>query len=156
MDLSYHKGSVTGGGQAPFIPAQAFQGGKPGYVFKLGDKGLGYYVDAGGRVGGALAGKTGPSGFQPASKFEGARPGYVFKLGRLGLGYYADTYDLWMASAKTGGRGLTSSAGLGQRLSTASKRGASEGALIGRLGTGRKREEAKTFARAGGKMLGLG
>ena len=28
-----------------FIPASSFRGSRPGYVFKAGDEGLGYYVD---------------------------------------------------------------------------------------------------------------
>mmetsp|Transcript_73931 Transcript_73931/g.228446 ORF Transcript_73931/g.228446 Transcript_73931/m.228446 type:complete len:159 (-) Transcript_73931:31-507(-) len=157
MDLTLHKDGAAGEAQqASFLPAKAFQGAKPGYAFKLGDRGLGYYLDAGGRGSGAGAAKTGPSGFMPAARFEGARPGYVFKLGRLGLGYYADTYDLWMAGARGGGGGrLGTSGGPQHRVPTASKRVASEGALMGRLGTGRKREEVKMFGRVGGKMLGL-
>mmetsp|Transcript_30143 Transcript_30143/g.86313 ORF Transcript_30143/g.86313 Transcript_30143/m.86313 type:complete len:156 (+) Transcript_30143:56-523(+) len=154
MESSLPKDGAAGEAQAQFMPAQAFKGAKPGYVFKLGDRGLGYYLDTGRRASGAGAVKTGPSGFEPAAEFQGARPGYVFKLGRLGLGYYADTYDLWMASsAPPGGRGLTTANGLKQRLPSAATRVASEGAL--RLGTGRKPQEAKMFARAGGKMLGL-
>uniref|UniRef100_A0A7S1S563 Uncharacterized protein n=1 Tax=Alexandrium catenella TaxID=2925 RepID=A0A7S1S563_ALECA len=157
MDFGQHQDRGAGDAQAPFVAAQAFKGAKPGYVFKLGDRGVGYYLDAGARGSGAGAPTAGPSGFTPAAAFEGARPGYVFKLGRLGLGYYADTYSLWMASAAKGGAAsrLGTSCGAQHRLNTASKRVASEGALMGRLGTGRKRDEAKMFARAGGKLLGL-
>lgn len=34
-----------------YIPASSMQGNKPGYVFKMGDKGLGYYVNTGLRGG---------------------------------------------------------------------------------------------------------
>ena len=42
----------------PFVQADSFQGKRPGYVFKLGDSGLGYYFDpisagTGGGSGGA-------------------------------------------------------------------------------------------------------
>ena len=29
----------------PFLPAKRFAGGKRGYVFKMGNEGLGYYID---------------------------------------------------------------------------------------------------------------
>jgi hypothetical protein len=31
--------------QSYFIPSDSFQGYKQGYVFKMGDEGLGYYID---------------------------------------------------------------------------------------------------------------
>jgi len=94
-----------------FQPASAFGGARPGFVFKLGWQGLGYYADKleqrklGGSPtrsssearlgGGAAASEDAPAkqDFLPASKFLGAKPGYAFKTGRLGLGYYLDQYE---------------------------------------------------------------
>mmetsp|Transcript_86871 Transcript_86871/g.246280 ORF Transcript_86871/g.246280 Transcript_86871/m.246280 type:complete len:153 (+) Transcript_86871:62-520(+) len=145
---------------APFVAAPAFGGARPGYAFKKGNQGLGYYLDA--RHGLGREGKqsgspaaAGAKGFSPASSFEGARPGYVFKLGRLGLGYYADTYDVWMASSRCAAPRM--------RPTPSGKRAASESALARAGGPGQGRREQGSreagghlFARAGGKMLGLG
>ncbi len=53
-------GGWEGGAAASgdFVPSSAFSGARPGYVFKRGDKGVGYYADgpaAGGAAGGAGA-----------------------------------------------------------------------------------------------------
>jgi len=37
--------SRGGGGCGDFVPSRAFQGPRPGYVFKSGDRGTGYYAD---------------------------------------------------------------------------------------------------------------
>ena len=37
-------GGGSGSGQPAFIPAPGFQGARPGYEFKRGDSGLGYYL----------------------------------------------------------------------------------------------------------------
>ena len=37
------QGAPAAGG--PFVPSAAFTGAVPGYVFKMGAKGLGYYMD---------------------------------------------------------------------------------------------------------------
>jgi ATP-dependent RNA helicase DDX5/DBP2 len=86
---------------AAFVAAKAFGGAKPGYYFRKGAKGLGYYLDAN-----APARKTETAKkekkssvfsvpreqaeFQPAKRFSGAKPGFVFKKGARGLGYYLD------------------------------------------------------------------
>jgi hypothetical protein len=87
---------------AAFVAAKAFGGAKPGYYFRKGAKGLGYYLDAN-----ANARKTNETAkkekkssvfsvpreqaeFQPAKRFSGAKPGFVFKKGARGLGYYLD------------------------------------------------------------------
>ena len=81
---------------AAFLPAKAFAGAKPGYYFRKGAKGLGYYVDRA-----ATPHRKRPSvfdapksaareAFVPAKKFAGAKAGYAFKKGARGLGYYLD------------------------------------------------------------------
>ena len=61
----------------PFIAAEEFVGSKPGYVFKNGFRGLGYYIDYVG---------LSYEQFVPSAKFTGSREGYVFKMGPAGLG----------------------------------------------------------------------
>ena len=99
-----------------FIAAKTFAGAKPGYYFRKGSKGLGYYVDvaspAGKKTavrGDAIEKKRTPrdakekkssvfsvreprerAEFRPAKRFAGAEPGYAFKKGARGLGYYLD------------------------------------------------------------------
>jgi hypothetical protein len=46
---------ATGEGQQGFIPSTTFAGARPGYVFKTGSQGVGYYVDKLG-AGGSKAG----------------------------------------------------------------------------------------------------
>ena len=55
--------------QAEFQPAKRFSGAKPGFVFKKGARGLGYYLDRppkvtwkGGGGGGAVGSGTGSGG----------------------------------------------------------------------------------------------
>eukprot|EP00445_Apocalathium_hangoei_P005237 CAMPEP_0203863546 /NCGR_PEP_ID=MMETSP0359-20131031/14232_1 /ASSEMBLY_ACC=CAM_ASM_000338 /TAXON_ID=268821 /ORGANISM="Scrippsiella Hangoei, Strain SHTV-5" /LENGTH=164 /DNA_ID=CAMNT_0050781113 /DNA_START=67 /DNA_END=561 /DNA_ORIENTATION=+ len=83
-----------------FQPSAKFAGARPGYAFKLGRNGLGYYADK--MQLGKLeappaqqraADESQHEPFVPAPRFAGAQPGYVFKLGKAGLGYYVDTYD---------------------------------------------------------------
>ena len=99
-----------------FVAAKTFAGAKPGYYFRKGSKGLGYYVDvaspAGKKTavrGDAIEKKRTPrdakekkssvfsvreprerAEFRPAKRFAGAEPGYAFKKGGRGLGYYLD------------------------------------------------------------------
>ena len=99
-----------------FIAAKTFAGAKPGYYFRKGSKGLGYYVDAASPAGkktavrgDAIEKKRTPrdakekkssvfsvreprerAEFRPAKRFAGAEPGYAFKKGARGLGYYLD------------------------------------------------------------------
>ena len=72
-----------------FSAAKAFEGARPGYVFKMDKLGLGYYLDKSYAVAEPDANTL---GFIAAKAFEGARPGYVFKMDKLGLGYYLDKY----------------------------------------------------------------
>mmetsp|Transcript_70984 Transcript_70984/g.132785 ORF Transcript_70984/g.132785 Transcript_70984/m.132785 type:complete len:222 (-) Transcript_70984:99-764(-) len=78
-----------------FVPSKSFQGARPGYAFKKGAQGLGYYLDmqakaAGHRKGKDEKGKDESKGFIPAKSFQGVRPGFAFKKGAKGLGYYLD------------------------------------------------------------------
>jgi ATP-dependent RNA helicase DDX5/DBP2 len=89
---------------AEFIASKKFAGAKPGYYFKKGPKGVGYYVDknAPPRLKKSSAAQTPAkkssvfsipreqADFQPAKKFAGAKKGFVFKKGPKGLGYYLD------------------------------------------------------------------
>ena len=88
---------------AEFIASKKFTGAKPGYYFKKGPKGVGYYVDknaprskkakAAPAGGGGKAGteKAAPAAeFIASKKFAGAKPGYYFKKGPKGVGYYVD------------------------------------------------------------------
>ena len=97
---------------ADFIPAKKFTGAKPGYYFRKGKQGLGFYIDKNAPKGGnkqqqqqqqqqrkaADAAKKSSvfsiprelADFQGAKKFAGAKKGYVFKKGPKGLGYYLD------------------------------------------------------------------
>lgn len=91
-----------------FDPAPRFAGVRPGFVFKLGRQGLGYYGDRLEQQRHGIAGGCGGSGaeqeepgaddmpppFQRAPRFQGARPGCVFKKGSEGLGYYADRLEM--------------------------------------------------------------
>jgi hypothetical protein len=61
-----------------FIEAEEFGESKPGYIFKMGTHGLGYYIDTVGNF-------DGPS-FIASPSFTGSRPGYVFKMGTSGVG----------------------------------------------------------------------
>lgn len=70
-----------------FQDAETWRGVKPGYVFKLGDYGIGYYRDV---KMGVHAVMTGVEEFHSSKRFTGEWPGYVFKMGHLGLGYYLD------------------------------------------------------------------
>ena len=47
--------SAASHGSAPFLPSATFQGARPGYFFRLGARGPGYYVD---RAAGAAAGSV--------------------------------------------------------------------------------------------------
>jgi len=73
-----------------FLPAKSFQGARPGYVFKKGAQGIGYYVDGQAKAVADKKGKDQSPAFMPAKSFQGARPGYAFKKGAQGLGYYLD------------------------------------------------------------------
>ena len=63
-----------------FIPASSFQGLMPGYVFRSGPNGLGYYRP-----------RAGKDMFKPSLSFQGRMSGYEFRLGSNGLGYYLST-----------------------------------------------------------------
>jgi hypothetical protein len=86
---------------AAFVAAKAFGGAKPGYYFRKGAKGLGYYLDANANARKTETAKKEKKSsvfsvpreqaeFQPAKRFSGAKPGFVFKKGARGLGYYLD------------------------------------------------------------------
>lgn len=68
---SSRQGSRDGGALAAaagdFNPATSFDGARPGYAFKLGDVGLGYYLDAGSSSG-STGGKVAPAGEQQQAK----------------------------------------------------------------------------------------
>jgi len=70
-----------------FQDSDVWAGAKPGYAFKKGEYGLGYYRDYYNGTFGVMAGFQ---EFFPSPTFEGAWPGHVFKKGHLGLGYYVD------------------------------------------------------------------
>ena len=67
-----------------FQASDKFAGARAGRVFKVGDLGLGYYVDD------RKSAVSDLHGFKASDKFAGARAGRVFKMGDLGLGYYVD------------------------------------------------------------------
>ena len=71
-----------------FAPADAFRGPKPGWVFKHGELGLGYYVDEPLH---AAALQIAALSFSASTQFAGPKPGWVFKTDTLGTGYYRDT-----------------------------------------------------------------
>jgi hypothetical protein len=87
-----------------FDPAKAFGGAKPGWIFKTGGHGLGYYREAAagkpqqpqftaqqyGQYGGGGGQYDAIDGFHPAKAFGGAKPGWIFKTGGHGLGYYRE------------------------------------------------------------------
>ena len=88
---------------AEFIASKKFAGAKPGYYFKKGPKGVGYYVDKNAPRSKKSSAAETPAkkssvfsipreqaDFQPAKKFAGAKKGFVFKKGTKGLGYYLD------------------------------------------------------------------
>lgn len=70
-----------------FEDAEIFSNAKPGYVFKLGVHGLGYYRDC---YNGRYGLMTGTQEFFNSRTFQGAWEGFVYKLGPSGLGYYLD------------------------------------------------------------------
>ena len=96
-EISAGKASASA---AAFVAAKAFGGAKPGYYFRKGAKGLGYYLDANAPARKTETSKEKKSSvfsvpreqaeFQPAKRFSGAKPGFVFKKGARGLGYYLD------------------------------------------------------------------
>ena len=88
---------------AEFIASKKFAGAKPGYYFRKGTKGVGYYVDKNAPRSKKSSAAETPAkkssvfsvpreqaDFQPAKKFAGAKKGFVFKTGPKGLGYYLD------------------------------------------------------------------
>ena len=125
------KAAPTGGGgkagtekaapAAEFIASKKFAGAKPGYYFKKGPKGVGYYVDKNAPRSKKSSAAETPAkkssvfsipreqaDFQPAKKFAGAKKGFVFKKGPKGLGYYLDRPPKVMhrpGSARGGQRG---------------------------------------------------
>lgn len=71
-----------------FEASATFAGRREGMVFKLGDRGQGYYKDKPGvapqsQFSGALS-------FYPAPTFAGRRAGMVYRKGDRGMGYYND------------------------------------------------------------------
>ena len=106
---------------AEFIASKKFTGAKPGYYFKKGPKGVGYYVDKNAPRSKKSSAAETPAkkssvfsipreqaDFQPAKKFAGAKKGFVFKKGPKGLGYYLDRPPKVMhrpGSARGGQRG---------------------------------------------------
>ncbi|KXZ53413.1 hypothetical protein GPECTOR_7g1311 [Gonium pectorale] len=74
------------GRQVSFVPSKSFTGGKPGYAFKKGPQGLGYYLDpvqqkaaagaaTGGRGKAAAAGKGSKGGAVPTTAGAAVKPG---------------------------------------------------------------------------------
>lgn len=59
---------VSSSSKAPFQPCVAFQGFRPGYLFKKGVAGLGYYLDAPG---------VGASAFVPSSSLFSCSPSFL-------------------------------------------------------------------------------
>jgi len=72
----------------PFRAAAQYEGSVPGFVFKHGNQGMGYYWDEGYDT--YVRPRMQDEDFIAASSFSGPRQGYVFKAGELGLGYYSD------------------------------------------------------------------
>ena len=89
-----------------YVEADTFLGPRAGFVFKMGDQGLGYYTDTYSEALKAQVEKDKreetvnlkrgdlPVEFIEASAFEGQRSGFVFKNGDQGLGYYTDTFSV--------------------------------------------------------------
>ena len=139
---------------ADFIPAKKFTGAKPGYYFRKGKLGLGFYIDKNAPKGGKqqqqqqqqrkatdAAKKSSVfsiprelADFQGAKKFAGAKKGYVFKKGPKGLGYYLDRppKPTFKPQAKSFGGG----GGGGQRGGWANKGG---GGAVGWRSRSRRR-----------------
>ena len=88
--------NFDGNSEEDFVPAVSFSGARCHFVFKMGDRGLGYYRDGAplGGIGEASSPATAEGSFLPSASFAGARDGFVFKLGGNGLGYYRDE-NLW-------------------------------------------------------------
>eukprot|EP00803_Ostreobium_quekettii_P008701 evm.model.scf_1651.1 EVM.evm.TU.scf_1651.1 scf_1651:3498-4529(-) len=64
-----------------FVPSEAFKGGREGFVFKAGDRGLGYYADGPGRpVERGEEGGRDPCG--PPGKPQGSAHGMVLKANK--------------------------------------------------------------------------
>ena len=87
-------------------PSAEYKGPRPGFVYKNGDQGLGYYRDMKGVVPGGPGGLIEeepiqprvavpfpvriPEYFEPCSTFRGPIEGWVFQKGERGTGYYRD------------------------------------------------------------------
>ena len=71
-----------------FEPTPTFCGYREGMVFKLGDKGQGYYKDDPNKA--SEKDFAGQLSFYPAATFAGALKGMVFRKGDRGQGYYLD------------------------------------------------------------------
>ena len=82
-DVEYEKDSDE---EIEFIESSDFNGSKPGYIYKNGDKGLGYYQDTKNKI----SKKEVETNFIPSTDFNGSKPGYIYKNGDSGLGYYKD------------------------------------------------------------------
>ena len=133
---------------AEFIASKKFTGAKPGYYFKKGPKGVGYYVDKNAPRSKKSSAAETPAkkssvfsipreqaDFQPAKKFAGAKKGFVFKKGPKGLGYYLDRPPKVMhrpGSARGGQRGI----GRGAAAAAAVRRRAGDDDDGQRLGFG--------------------
>ena len=100
--------AASGAGGAPFIATAAFNGVRKGYVYRLGAKGRGYYVDpasapapapapAMAASASAASGAVGAP-FIATATFDGIRKGYVWKQGAKGCGYYAGLTASFSAS----------------------------------------------------------
>ncbi len=97
-------GDPVGGGGEPFVASARFQGARAGYVFKLGPRGLGYYMDSGGGgmgggsrahiVAAAAAFTVGQHNAGPSGRGEdGGRGGYRGGRGRGGMSDELDPMD---------------------------------------------------------------
>ena len=80
-DVEYEKDSDDEG--EDFIESTDFEGTKNGYIYKNGDKGLGYYKDVVEKPK-----KVESPDFIESTDFEGSKNGYIYKNGDQGLGYY--------------------------------------------------------------------
>lgn len=91
------QGGVEGAGEQQFVPSVAFQGPKVGFVFKNGDRGVGYYADA-------SAGPPPDPNVSLATGGSGAEITVEFKHpGKLGLAFVQGSAPLVIESITQGG-----------------------------------------------------
>jgi hypothetical protein len=177
------RGAVVAGGAlgrlrgAPsFIPGANGSRIPVGYVFKTGQKGLGYYrnnkalqsqietLSYGPAFGGALGRLRGAPRFIPGANGSRIPVGYVFKTGPNGLGYYRNNKALQsqIETLSYGPppriRGTGTGTGTGPNRGTGTGTGTGGGGIIFRptITVGAARIGAQTFGgtRVGGQQMG--